>query len=452
MNLKQSFTHIKVYRYFPSIVLILIELFLVINFLRGISSVPFHPDESTQLFMSRDFELLFTQPSSMGWKPGQENDIRQHYRELDAPLTRYLLGFGRYIAGIPALPVDWDWSRTWQENQQRGALPDNELLITGRWSISILLLFSLLLLYLAGRKIYGRFTGFCATVFLSLNALILLHDRRAMAEGALTMGVTFAMWSFLLGYEYPWLAGLGLAIAYNAKQSSLILLPVGILSVCWIPDRAKQRFGRVIGNVCQLICVFFLITLLLNPLFWKNPIQAIMSSMNARQDLMQRQVADVARLAPGQYLNTPIKRSAILIANLYFVQPSFAEVGNYTQDTSQSENKYLQIPGQNLLRNTWGGILLFTLTLVGIIDTLRRVAIKRREQQRILLLFIFSTIALIFVALFIVPLPWQRYVIPLIPFNCILQAYAVSQLVNSFTGYTKKSPPERRGSKEITLI
>ncbi|MFH1633237.1 MAG: hypothetical protein ABIG63_04395 [Chloroflexota bacterium] len=81
---------------------------LTIFYLWGLRFVPFHPDESTQLYMSSDFESLFSNPASLFWDPDREDDPRQRYRELDAPLTKYILGLGRVIAGQPALPVDWD--------------------------------------------------------------------------------------------------------------------------------------------------------------------------------------------------------------------------------------------------------------------------------------------------------------------------------------------------------
>jgi len=69
--------------------------------------------------MSADFEAVFTQPSSLGWKSENEGDLRQRYRELDAPLTRYVLGIGRSIAGLPPLPNDWNWSVNWEQIRRR---------------------------------------------------------------------------------------------------------------------------------------------------------------------------------------------------------------------------------------------------------------------------------------------------------------------------------------------
>ena len=95
------------------ILLPVIILALSLAYLGGLASVPFHPDESTQIFMSADIDTLFSNPPDLFWSAAKTQDVRQTYHELDAPLARYLIGFGRKIAGLPALPVDWDWSKSW---------------------------------------------------------------------------------------------------------------------------------------------------------------------------------------------------------------------------------------------------------------------------------------------------------------------------------------------------
>ena len=103
-------------------------------YLWGVMTVPFHPDESTQLYMSGDLDQLLTDPFELAFNPNAVGDLKQHYRLIDAPLTRYILGFGRTIGGFAALHADWDWSKTWTENVQIGALPSEDLLYAGRTS------------------------------------------------------------------------------------------------------------------------------------------------------------------------------------------------------------------------------------------------------------------------------------------------------------------------------
>ena len=98
--------------------------------LSGTRQVPFHPDESTQLYMSRDFDLLLSNPLSLAWTPDQSGDGRLHLRLVDAPLTKSLLGLGRSLAGLPALP-----GSGFQPSLPQGSIttvaPDRQLALPG---------------------------------------------------------------------------------------------------------------------------------------------------------------------------------------------------------------------------------------------------------------------------------------------------------------------------------
>jgi hypothetical protein len=434
--------HTYVEQYASFILLILISS-LTVYYIWGIPTVPFHPDESSYLFMSGDFETLLSDPMSMAWNPENQADLRQIYRERDAPFTRYWIGLVRRITGLNPLPADWDWGKSWEQNHQAGALPDDKLLFNARLAITLLLPVSLLFIYLIGVAISGRVTGLLAALLLGTNALVLLHDRRAMAEGALTLGIVFAMWCFLQADKRPWLAGIGIALAINSKHSALALLPVGLVAVCWrSTSRSQETELPVLGNrfhlsrdqitnitlaIIQYMGVFLLITWLLNPFLWHSPIQALKVSWENRQNLLQQQLNDTIRLAPEQALLSPTKRSAVLLANLYLVSPSFAEVGNYLPSTAASEITYLSLPGHNLLRNLAGGGALVVLTIFGAIVAMIQIKSQTPQKRRALILTLLASVSQIGAIIILIPLPWQRYVIPLVPFSCLWSGYAIGR-------------------------
>lgn len=396
----------------------------------GAPSIPFHPDESTQLFMSSDLETLFSAPFSMVWDPTKENDLHQRYRELDAPLTKYILGIGRQFARLPALPVDWDWSKDWEANRQAGALPTTALLSTGRIAITLLLPLSMLCLYFCTQKIAGAFSGFLAAFLLGSNALILLHNRRSMAEGALTLGVCLALWGFLEGHRHPWLAGLGAALAFNAKQSTLALFPLGLLAVCWLPQSIQHKGRDMLRNLTIYLGTFLLVTLALNPLWWQNPQDAMRVSWQARRELLQRQVKDIPNQPaesqqPIQFLGTIAYRAAVLSANLTIAPLAFYEIGNYRQQTAASEQTYLANPLHTFQRGLVGGSLFLALAVIGLIAALLQIKKSTPDDRRKLALLLLSMFMQTAALLVFVPLPWQRYVIPVLPFLCIWIAYAL---------------------------
>ena len=78
----------------------------VIWIFQGVGLVPFHPDESSVLYQSRDFEVWFTEPLSLVWDASNSDDYDQQYRALNAPLAKYVLGIGRRLAGYGPEAVD----------------------------------------------------------------------------------------------------------------------------------------------------------------------------------------------------------------------------------------------------------------------------------------------------------------------------------------------------------
>jgi hypothetical protein len=186
-----------------------------------------------------------------------------------------------------------------------------------------------------------------------------------------------------------------------------------------------------LGALIQYVGVFALVTLALNPLFWKNPIQAAAASWESRQDLLRRQTSDAAQSAPDQALNTPARRAAAMLANLYLRPPSFYEIGNYRDQTASSEQAYLAVPGHNLMRSIWAGGILFLMTLIGFIFAILKIRpATPQSQRRAIVLVALATIFQVAALLIWIPLPWQRYVIPVLPLVCLWTAYAPGSLVS----------------------
>lgn len=393
----------------------------------GVNSLPFHPDESTYLFMSADFDAYLQGPGALAWEPERSDDPAQRYRLLDAPITRYVIGFGRWLAGDDALPVDWDWGKTWSENASVGALPSNRLLFLGRLAVTALLPFSLLFGYLTAKKIGGELNGLLTMLLLGVSALVLLHARRAMAEGALLFGILFFNYTLSIGAKKPWLTAVGAALAFNAKFSALALFPIGLLSVIWMPNLALKKGREAFGSALQYVFLFALLTFLFNPILWRQPFQALGTAVEARGDLLERQFADVQNLAPEKALQRPEERLAVLGAHLYLTPLMFAEVGNYLEDTAQSERTYASIPGHNLFRDPLSAALLLFFTLFGLAVSARRVLKERLISDRLTVLLLFATIFQIGAYIIAIPLHWQRYAILLVPYVTLWTGYGLSE-------------------------
>jgi hypothetical protein len=412
---------------------IILLFFLCIFYFWGTQFIPYHPDETTQLYMSSDFKLLFTNPSSMFWDEELKEDPRQHYRLLDAPITRYFLGLVLLISGDQTVDVDWDWSKSWEENQKAGAYPNDKLITTARISITTLLPFSILIFYLIGKEVDGKVNGLLTAFLIGTHPVILLSGRRAMAEGALVLGVAFASWTLLKAHEKPWLAGIGMAFVFNAKQSGLALLPVFLISLIWTPKEIEERYPNILKNIMIFSMVFMIFTFLLNPIIWANPFQIIPEAVRARADLLARQVNDIRIIAPDKYLGTPLKRSLILILNLYIAPPEYGLIGNLLP-TQKSLMEYINIPGHNLFRGIiWGGIFL-VLTVFGGYLALRNFREGSQREQRNRILLLLATFSMAGGLIVSVPIAWIRYSVPMIPFAFLWLSYGLTYFINYRNG------------------
>jgi 4-amino-4-deoxy-L-arabinose transferase-like glycosyltransferase len=406
----------------------------------GVANVPFHPDETTYLFMSQDFDTLLTDPTQLFWKQGNEYDVRQRYRELDPPLPRYMIGIGLNIMGLPTLQVDWNWSKTWDENLTAGAYPSSKLLITGRMAIALFFPFTLIFIYSIGKSLGGQLNGWLALLLFSSNALILLHTRRAMAEGLLLFTITLSLWSMLQLKKHRWLVALPVALAFCAKATSAPLTILGLVSVAWPISKVNESKREVIYSLTLYIVLFMSVTFILNPFIWSDPIHAIWGAMINRQALMEKQAVALQSIRPDQVLNTPSNRILGMIGQLFLTQPATADIGNYINQTRQAEITYFSNPINNLFRNfTWGG-LFAVLTVVGFLFAILKLQRLEGDRKRTFSIFLLGTI-LQFLGLFAaLHISWQRYYIPMIPFTCLWIGFAVTQAVDLVTGKFSKNP------------
>ena len=400
-------------------VFILLLCVISVFYLFGTPTVPFHPDESTFLFMSAEFERTTSNPLDLAWDSADSLTPTLRYRMIDAPLTRYIIGAGRSIANIPALDADWNWSGSWGKNQAAGAFPDAALLNLGRLTIASLFPLSLILLYLISLKLDGRLLGVVAVLIFSLNPLILLHTRRAMAEGALIFAVLLALYALLYADKYPFLGGLAVGLAFTAKHSAGLLLPIGLIAVCWTSYTVPRKYTHIFSNFVRFLVGFGLLTLLLNPFLWRSPLPAAQTALSLRQDLIERQVADYETIAPSQVLGSTRQRTAVAIAQVFIAPPIFSEAGNYAAFTAAAEKLYLNSTGNQIGHQPLIAGILIGLSLLGLVVTTRTVLgddlAARRNAAILLLAFMGFNIGIIL----LIPLAWQRYYLPLIPFTAI---------------------------------
>jgi 4-amino-4-deoxy-L-arabinose transferase-like glycosyltransferase len=367
------------------------------------------------------------------WNPDKTGDPRQRYREIDAPLTRYLLGLGRRIAGYDSQPVDWDWTASWNANVGAGAYPEPGLIQTARFTITLLLPVSLGIIYLIGKRLKGSLAGILAMLLLGTNAVVLLHGRRAMAEGVLLFGILLATWSILKAQESPWLAGLGLGLAFNAKHSALALLPVAVFALVWIPGSKTRHLEKAVLNMVQFSLAFVIIIFTLNPVLWRYPVRAVRSAIDARTLLAEQQAMDSLRIETDKESVSTFQQVSVLLINLAISPPEYGLVENLSPTLDEVE-AYIAIPGHNLFRGIVGGGIILVLLFFGLAVAIRSSFRVHTPHKRDLIILLLATLSMVGGLLVAVQIYWIRYTIPAIPFVCIWIAYGLASI------FEKQSP------------
>ncbi|MBW8011156.1 MAG: hypothetical protein FVQ83_07945 [Chloroflexi bacterium] len=397
----------------------------------GVGLVPFHPDEVHLLFQSQDYESILNEPFSLVWERDTQPD---YYRSTVAPLPKYLIGFGRSLAGFPAVEVseDWNWSASWEVNIERGAMPSTSLLISARIAATTATLVGIFFLYLSARQLRSNSFGLLVVFLIGTNALVMLHGRRAMAEGIVIFGLSLSIWGILQADKRPWLTALCIAVAINSKHSTLALVPIGIIAVAWPPNGAILTGKNRISNLLKYTFMLLGATYLLNPFIWKHPFEGVQTMAAERQAWVQTQLDTLKEF---DYLDTSLQSSPerylAILANLFITPPSYWDIGNYSQDTLDSEINYQNIPGHALTRGIAVGGIAFTLTIFGILIAVWDIIRNGISNNRGLVILLLATAAQFITLGISVFLTWQRFIIPLIPFTSLWAAYGLANLITT---------------------
>jgi 4-amino-4-deoxy-L-arabinose transferase-like glycosyltransferase len=419
-------------RFKPFVAAILFALFAGFLLTSGLAMIPFHPDEASLLYESQDFERWLLDPLALAWPGEGADDPQLEFRLLNAPLGKYVLGAGRLAAGysLEQTNADWDWSLTWAENVDAGALPPERMLVAARSASSLVMWAGLLILTIVGYHLGGPSVGVCTALLGASNALLLLHGRRAMSEGTLLLGISLALLGILHADRRPWLTGLGVGLAIASKYSALPILFIGLVASVWqTPAQPASARGRL-RRAAIFLATCTLVLIALHPVLWRRPIQTLGAMWSARDALLTEQVEAIGAFAPHQVLDSPGERFAALLGHVFILPPQLEEVGNYTAVLKPSFEAYLALPISSLLRGVLAGGFMMGLALLGgvvVLQEWRRTGMQAGTRGALLLLL---TTGIFCAALLAVnPLPFQRYYLPLVPLIVLWQSYGIVRLV-----------------------
>jgi hypothetical protein len=416
---------------------VLIFLAYLWIYFAGMAAVPFHPDEATQIYMSSDVQAFFHSPASLFYDPAKPDDARQHYRLIDAPVTRTVIGLARWITNQPALLHDWNWSQNWDENQANGAFPNPTLLLVSRLSTGFLFPFALIAFYFTCRKFAGDWISLFAAVLLGLNGLILLHTRRAMAEGWLLSLYLVILWRCFskTTLKNSLLIIVLMAILFQVKQTTApFIMAVG----CILLVNIFRKYGLKVTVACiaGMILLFGGIALLLNPVAWKDPVQVLALMVRQRFEFSQGQAQLFSRNQGGIALDTPGLRLLGILSQTFFSPPAYVDTGNYLKDLLPSIRQYShEFLAVSLSGWVWG-IIFIIFTILGMAFGFLK-WVKKTASETIRYLFIITLVQVLFFTFFI-GIGFQRYYVQFIPLFVIWSIIPLQQVVDLLS--SKKQP------------
>ena len=409
--------------------------------LATLPAVPFHPDEATYIFMSRDLDRILEQgPLAVCWHADGGSDPLQVERERDCPLTRYAIGWARRLAGSSATEANWNWRLDWEQNLALGAVPSQELLFHARIPEALLLFLSVLLMARIGFRLGGWTGAVAAAALIGLNSQVLLHARRAMSESGLLFGMILVVavlleprrraGSFLRGLGRPLLAGAALAIAVSAKHSGLLMAPVAAAAMFCVdaPSNRGKTLWRGIARNAVMILAFCVLFLAANPVYWCDPLGTLSAVVAERQRLMAEQVDALRAASWMAVLDSPVHRLLAPYYEWFVAPPAFWDIPKYAASTAASENAYMAQPLHTLTASWAGGLLTTVLAFAGWIwAAVRALRRKADPPEWIAMVWLLSVFFGIVAG---VPILWQRYYLPLIPAGAALSAAAIGALVD----------------------
>jgi hypothetical protein len=440
----------------------------LVFYLSGLPVVPFHPDESSQISLSGDFSRLFLQHDleSLAWASDRTLTPDMRLRLLDAPATRYLIGLSDWLHGFsPAdLNTDWVWWQSWDENVAAGHMPGRALLLASRVPAGILSALAVALLFWIVYEARGLAVGVIAALLLGLNPLVLLHGRRAMAEGALLFFSLLAVWGIgrlasavgkrgraplklgLLGLG----AGALIGLAVSSKQSGLALLPVALAAVTLPglrPDGGLSLRRRLLALFTTWLGLGLgcgLAFWALNPALYREPVGGLQAMISSRAELLREQTVAQSAALPETITPDPVSRLQAAVREIYFRPPAIWDVPIYRERQLPEAEVYFAQPFSRLTGGWLWGALLAGLGVVGLVFGGRRLWQARLnpstgpEQT----LWWWTTGVWVMVLL-TTPFDWQRYFMWLVPPACVFAALGLELFAGMGARLIRKRNPAR---------
>ena len=416
---------------------------LTVYILAGTAIVPFHGDESTLLYMGRDYHYLFVEGDLSKVLYDEDWSRRPDEQKLrleNGTISKTINGWLAANQGIKPTDLNrsWNWARDYEFNLRTNRVPDIELLNAARMASAMQLALAMVAFFVFVRIALNRQTAWLASALFALHPNVLINGRRAMMEGSHLLGLMLVLLAgaWLLR-ERKWWAFLllgvcmGFAVAAkhpNALPSALVFLVVSIATWRELSAGEKRKPGGGLKKTIIFIPALIaaaVVFLLLNPAWWSAPLELPPIIIEMRAELLRAQVDWIGGYTSAAERIQGFFQYVFAAEHQYFEVASWAEYDVITAQIARYESSGLAgllIGGTDL-----AGFLCLLLALFGAVHLARNTTVE--ASIRLLLLVWSGGTAL--VTLLLTPLPWARYYLPLAPALVILVSYALVVLASA---------------------
>ena len=237
---------------------------LAVYIIAGAPLVPFHGDESTQIFMGRDYYYLFVEGDLAKVFYDRNLSTRQDEQQLrviNGTVSKTIHGWLAANMGLrpDQLNGHWDWSLDYATNRDSKRIPDLQLLQRARLASAVQLSLAVLVFFFFVRMIIGRPAAYLASAVFTLHPAVLINGRRAMMEGSLLMGMILVLLAaaWLIRERKWWcfvLLGCASGAALAAKHTNAFVVAVVFLACASVilVEAAQSPAGALRSHIRAL--------------------------------------------------------------------------------------------------------------------------------------------------------------------------------------------------------
>jgi 4-amino-4-deoxy-L-arabinose transferase-like glycosyltransferase len=384
--------------------------------LAGVRAAPFHGDESTIIFMSRDIaalnpahleRLLYRDPPS-------GDPAAQELRLLNGSLTTFGIGALWTLAGFTPLHTNeqWDWGADYAYNLSAGHMPSAPIGFVSRLWSAFAALISTAALFALARRLLGRHGAWLvAACYVTLPSL-LLNTRRANFEGSVQLTLTLFLLIVVIvarrleagrgrWQHWAWV-GIAAGACLSAKHNLLLVIMPTLMTLLLVQAYCHRQWLAMLRPALIVSVATSLCFVLFNPAWWSADVRLPSAVISLRLRLVEEQAS-----AFGSFQSVAQRLEAALTAVI--APPQYYEVPTgWPGWLAAPINDYeaATVAGAPLRGIAWPVVSLL-LALLGFITLPGGAAA--------LILRISGSATLLGMVL-LNPLPWQRYYLPLAPF------------------------------------